>query len=253
MTRTALCVPALDEEAGIARTAKVAREALEAGMVQSVHVLDGGSVDATARIAAEAGLEVLSVASLFPELGPVLGKGDSMFRAVHTIEADWFVFIDADLGNISLDHIRALVAPIGRPGVRFVKGGFVRVDEHGEPRVVPGGRVTEEFGRPMLATVAPELSALTQPLSGQIAIEADLARSLPFVTGYGVEIAMLIDVHQRVGPTGMVEVDMGMVNNRWKPDDALDDVIADVVGAARLRGVGMFPDIAAIGVTERIP
>lgn len=237
MTHIALLIPALNEETGIARTAAVAREALDAGLVQSAHVLDGGSVDATARVARDAGVQVVDVAGVMPELGPVLGKGDSLFRGTRAVGADWYVFLDADLGNVSVDHIRALVASIGEPGVQFVKGGFVRVDEHGVPRAVPGGRVTEEVGRPLLRRVAPELAELTQPLSGQVAIRADLARSIAFVTGYGVEIAMLIDVYRAVGLQGMVEADMGTVNNRWKPDDALVHVMREVTAGALMRGV----------------
>ncbi len=239
MTHIALCIPALNEEQGIQRTAVVAREAIDAGLVHSAYVLDGGSSDGTASRARDADIEVLSVPSLLPDLGPVLGKGDSLFRAVHSIEADWYVFLDADLGNISLAHIVALVAPIGAQGVQFIKGGFVRVDEHGVPREVPGGRVTEEYGRPLLRTVAPELAEFSQPLSGQVAIAGPLARTLSFVTGYGVEIAMLIDVWRHVGAAGIVEADMGLVNNRWKPDDALGDVMREVMAGALMRGVDM--------------
>lgn len=245
MTRIALLIPALNEEAGITRTAAAALDALAAGDVTSVHVLDGGSRDATCDVARAHGLDVVEVGGVMAELGPVLGKGDSLFRGVHSIDADWYVFLDADLGNISRTHIAALAVPIGAPGVSFVKGGFVRVDENDQPRPVPGGRVTEEFGRPLLGEVAPVLAELSQPLSGQVAIEASLARSLSFVTGYGVEIAMLIDVWRTVGMTGLVEADMGRVNNRWKPDDALDDVIYDVVGAAHLRGATLFPEWAS--------
>lgn len=221
----------------MSRTAVVAREAIDAGVVHSAYVLDGGSTDNTAAIARDAGIQVLDVPTVLSQLGPVLGKGDSLFRGVHSVDADWYVFLDADLGNVSVDHIRALVAPIGSPGVQFVKGGFVRVDEHGVPRAVPGGRVTEEVGRPLLRTVAAELAELSQPLSGQVAIAADLVKSLSFVTGYGVEIAMLIDVYRIVGMAGIVEADMGAVNNRWKPDDALSDVMREVTAGAMMRGV----------------
>jgi glucosyl-3-phosphoglycerate synthase len=233
----ALLIPALNEEVGIARTAAVAREALDAGLVHSAYVLDGGSTDNTADVARDVGIKVLDVPSLLPELGPVLGKGDSLFRGVHSMTADWYVFLDADLGNISLEHLEALVAPIGVDGVQFVKGGFVRVDELGVPRAVPGGRVTEEVGRPLLRRVAAELEEFSQPLSGQVAIRAELAKSLSFVTGYGVEIAMLIDAYRAVGLTGIVEADMGAVNNRWKPDDALSDVMREVTAGALMRGV----------------
>jgi hypothetical protein len=34
-----------------------------------------------------------------------------------------------------------------------------------------------------------------------------------------------------------VEADMGAVNNRWKPDDALGDVMREVTAGAAMRGV----------------
>lgn len=235
------------------RTARVAREAVDAGLVSSATVLDGGSSDDTAAIARDAGVDVLHVPSVMPELGEVLGKGDSLFRGVHSVDADWYVFLDADIGNIAVSHVAALVAPItgaGLNGPVFVKGGFVRVDEHGKPREVLAGRVGEQTARPLLRLVAPELAALRQPLSGQVAVRGDVARGLSFVTGYGVEIAMLIDVWRDHGTPGIVEADMGEVQNRSKPDDALDDVTADVIAAAAMRGVGESAS-ATVRLAER--
>ena len=240
MTQISLFVPALNEEVALQRTCGVMRAAIDAGVVASAYVLDGGSTDGSAAVAASCGVDVLHVPSLQPELGPVLGKGDSLYRGVHAVDADWCVFLDADLGNVSLDHVRALVAPIASAdstGVQFVKGGFVRVDEHDVPRAVPGGRVTEEVGRPLLGQVDTALAALSQPLSGQVAISGQLARSLQFVTGYGIEIAMLIDVYRTVGMAGIVEADMGLVNNRWKPDGDLANVMNEVTAGAAMRGV----------------
>lgn len=225
----------------MARTAGVARQAVEAGLVTSATVLDGGSTDSTASIARSAGIEVLKVATVMPDLGPVLGKGDSLYRGTRALEADWFVFLDADLGNVSVDHIAALVEPIGREGIVFVKGGFVRVDENGVPREIPGGRVTDSVVRPVLAGRAPDLARLSQPLSGQVAVRADVARSLSFVTGYGVEIAMLIDVWRAHGMAGIAEADMGRIQNRFKPNSALRAVEHDVRFALYLRGLGELP------------
>ena len=240
--QVALLIPALNEAGAMPRTAAAARAALDKGLVTRAVVLDGGSHDATSRIALDGGFEVIDVRTVLFDgrTETVNGKGDSLARGVRAIEADWYVFLDADLGNVSVDHVGALVAPIAESqmtGVRFVKGGFRRVDEHGVPRAVAGGRVTEEVGRQLVARVAPELAALTQPLSGQVAIEGGLARSLTIENGYGIEIAMLIDVWRTVGPSGMVEVDMGDINNRWKSDDALDTVTRDVLAAAASRGV----------------
>lgn len=249
----ALLVPALDEESGMHRTARVMREALDAGIVQRAVVLDGGSTDSTRAVAESAGVEVLAVPSLFPDLGDVLGKGDSLFRGVHTVAADWYLFLDADLGNVSLDHVRALTVPTTREGVLFVKGGFVRIDDAGRPRPVPGGRVTEDVVRPVLGAVAPELASLSQPLSGQVAIRGEVARSMRFVTGYGVEIAMLLDIWRTHGMGAIVEADMGMIQNRFKPDDDLGDVEADVRWALWRCGVTATPEFDLLRLTERVP
>ena len=235
----------------MARTAAVARQAIDSGIVTSATVLDGGSTDRTSDIATQAGIDALWMPDVMPELGPVLGKGDSLFRGTRTIDADWYVFLDADLGNVSVDHIAALTAPIGREGIVFVKGGFVRIDENGQPREVPGGRVTEEIARPFLKRAAPDLAALSQPLSGQVAIRSDVAHSTGFMTGYAVEIVMLLDIHQRFGMAGIAEADMGQIQNRSKPADALDVVVQDIQRALWLRGLVADDGHPATIVLER--
>ena len=235
-----LLVPAFNEAEAMARTASVMKHARQEGLVSAAVVLDGGSTDDTTAVARECGVDVVVVSTLMPELGDVRGKGDSLFRGVHHLAADWYVFVDADLHNISLDHIAALVQPIADAddsSVVFVKGGFVRVDEHGVPRAIPGGRVTEQVGRPLLSCVDERLAELTQPLSGQVAVRGDVARQLAFATGYGIEIAMLIDIWRLVGRAGIVEADMGLIHNRWKPEGDLDDVARQVLAGAALRGV----------------
>jgi glucosyl-3-phosphoglycerate synthase len=84
-----------------------------------------------------------------------------------------------------------------------------------------------------------------------VAINGEVARNLGFITGYGVEIAMLIDVWSRFGMRGIVEVDMGEVQNRFKPDSALDIVTRDVNQSMFLRGhVDSVPD-SQVWITER--
>jgi glucosyl-3-phosphoglycerate synthase len=101
--------------------------------------------------------------------------------------------------------------------------------------------------------VAPELAALTQPLSGQVAVRADVARGLSFVTGYGVEIAMLIDIWRSHGMAAIVEADMGEVQNRSKPDSELEAVLDDVLDTALLRGLGSYLATTFSAVSTRFP
>ena len=50
------------------------------------------------------------------------------------------------------------------------------------------GRVTELTAKPLLAIFYPELAGFGQPLAGEVAARRDLLRSIPFLTGYAVEM-----------------------------------------------------------------
>jgi glucosyl-3-phosphoglycerate synthase len=233
-----LLVPAKNESTVIAPTLQVMSEAIRRGVVSRAVVLDSGSIDDTALIVREAGIECIDTATVCGGNEPVLGKGDSVWRAISSIRADMYVLMDADLGNVSTDHIDALAQPLLHDGdVMFVKSGFVRVDEHGVPREKAAGRVTEEVGRPLAARESIRLAEFSQPLSGQIAVRRSALRGLSIATGYGLEIAMLIDMWRQFGDRGMMEVDWGHIFNRWKPDEALTEVATQVLAGASLRGV----------------
>lgn len=241
-----LLVPARNEAAVIAPTLQVMTDALRRGIVSRAIVLDSGSTDDTAQITKEANIECVSSAELCTNVGEVLGKGDSLWRGTCVYQADAYVFLDADLGNITADHIEALVAPLHHnESVMFVKTGFIRVDENGRPRDKAAGRVTEEVGRPLVAREHPRLAQLSQPLSGQVAIRASSLREMRIATGYGIEIAMLIDMWRAFGDAGIVEVDWGLLHNRWKSDDALAEVRDQVLAGATLRGVTL-PDYGEV-------
>ena len=48
-----------------------------------------------------------------------------------------------------------------------------------------------------------------------------------------------------VGADGIIEADMGTINNRYKPDDALEDVRDQVLAGAALRIITM-PDYGLV-------
>jgi glucosyl-3-phosphoglycerate synthase len=90
-----------------------------------------------------------------------------------------------------------------------VKGFYHRPLKAGG-RMVPdeGGRVTELTARPLINLFFPELSGVIQPLAGEYAGRRELLESVPFFTGYAVEIGLLIDVLDRVGLSGIGQVDL---------------------------------------------
>ena len=56
-----------------------------------------------------------------------------------------------------------------------------------------------------------------QPLAGEFAVSRDLLLRTPFLTGYGVEIAILIHVLGAVGLPAMAQVGLGSRQNRHQP------------------------------------
>jgi glucosyl-3-phosphoglycerate synthase len=74
-----VCLPARDEERTIGPILKALVPLRELGAIDQIVVVDD-SRDATARIARELGAEVHDQEQLLPALGPVLGKGDAMWR-----------------------------------------------------------------------------------------------------------------------------------------------------------------------------
>ena len=76
-----------------------------------------------------------------------------------------------------------------------------------------GGRVTELTARPLLNLFYPDLAGLAQPLSGELAARREVFESLPFVTGYGVDIALLLDAYALLGLGAIAQVDLEVRQN----------------------------------------
>jgi glucosyl-3-phosphoglycerate synthase len=229
------------------------------GLVDQVLVVDAASADDTAGVAAAAGAEVVQEDALMPGRGPVLGKGDAMWRALGVATGELVVYVDADTRDFSPVFVTGLLGPLlTDPGARFVKATYRRPFTMGGEEVPGGGgRVSQLIARPLLDAFFPDLAGLTQPLSGEVAAARELFERIPFSTGYAVEIAMLLDLRELVGAEAMVQVDLGERRNAHQPLEALrpmaDAVLAAV--AERLRRDGRLAPAArpAPPVVERPP
>lgn len=209
-----VCLPARDEAATIGPILRDVLALREAGVIDQVVVVDH-STDGTAEIARSLGAEVHDQESLLPELGPVLGKGDAMWRALTVLDGDFICFLDADTEQFGPHFACGLLGPLlcGEE-ISFVKGFYRRPFKIGDLTLPDGGgRVTELTARPLLNLFYPELAAVEQPLAGEVAARRDLLERLPFVTGYGVDIALLLDAHREVGLEGIAQVDLDVRQN----------------------------------------
>jgi glucosyl-3-phosphoglycerate synthase len=214
------CVPARNEARTIGPIVADLVELREAGALDEVVVIDARSSDRTAALAAEAGADVRQESELMPDFGPVLGKGDAMWRALSVVEGDVVVFLDADSEGFGPHFACGLVGPLvcGPPGIEFVKAFYQRPFKLGEVSLPEGGgRVTELTARPLLNLFYPELAGFRQPLAGEFAATRELLGRIPFATGYAVEIALLIDAWREVRLDALAQVDVEMRQNRHQP------------------------------------
>lgn len=233
-----VCLPARNEAATVAPICEVIAGEC-APLVDELVVLDDGSTDDTAALAAAAGAKVVAVEDVLPDQPPGRGKGNVLWSSLAVSHGDLVVWCDADLRSFTSAYVTRLVAPLlDDPSVQLVKGFYDRpIDAEGHG----GGRNTELVARPLLARLFPELACLLQPLSGECAGRRPLLEALPFVQSYGVEIGLLVDAFRRVGADAIVQVDLGTKVHRHRPLHELaaqaGEIIDTVLGRAGVAGV----------------
>ena len=247
-----VCVPAKDCGATIGPIVTVLAGLVERGVVDEVLVIDAGEVDGTDEIVRAAGLLVLHESELLPAYGPIAGKGDVMWRSLPVLTGDVVVYVDGDTTGFGEHFVCGIAGPVVcEPGAAFAKAFYRRPFQAGDTTLPHGGgRVTELTAKPLLRRFWPELAGFHQPLAGELAARRGLLERLPFATGYGVEMAMLIDAHAAVGLRGLAQVDLDVRQNAHQSLEALGAMADDVLeaGAARLQGDGR---LAAPGAAAR--
>lgn len=232
-SRVSVVLPARNEEATVGAIVSTIREHLmdRVALVDELIVVDSRSTDRTAQVACAAGAEVVSQDAMTRGLPRLTGKGDALWAGLAAAEGDVVAFIDADLREFRPHFVSGLLGPLlTDPSVDFVKGfyhrplvGAASVEQDG------GGRVTELMARPLLNLFWPELAGFVQPLAGEYAARREVLAQVPFVSGYGVETAMLIDLLDLVGLDALAQVDLGERKHRHQDSAALGRMSAQIM------------------------
>ena len=118
-------LPALNEERTVGGIVEEIRRELVERLRWSdeLVVVDSGSTDRTAAIAAHAGARVVRVDDVLPEHGRVPGKGEALWKSLHVTDGDLVVFIDSDLISFDPQFVVGLLGPLlTDPTVGYVKG-----------------------------------------------------------------------------------------------------------------------------------
>ena len=188
-------VTAKDEADRIGETVRAARDGFPGARVV---VVDGGSADDTARLAAEAGADLLRA-------GEHGGKGHSMTVAARRALEDEgapdrvHVFCDGDLGP-SAGRLAPLAEAVESGRCDLAVAAFARKQ---------GGGLGIAVGFARHAIRSLTGLELRAPISGQRAMRgATMARLLPFADGFGVEIGMTVDAARAGLRLEEVEIDL---------------------------------------------
>ena len=232
--RISVCIPARDEATTVGGVVRAIRTALMrpgCELVDELIVVDDRSVDATGERAARAGARVVrSEHDAIDAIDAIdEGKGGAMARGVRASSGDIVVFLDGDVENFDARFVTGLVGPLlVGPRTMLVKASYDRpLNSHG----AGGGRVTELVARPLISLYFPELETIRQPLAGETATRRSVLDEVTLAPGYGVELALLIDVLGRYGREAIAQVDLGERMHRNRPLDQLVPQARDVLRA----------------------
>jgi glucosyl-3-phosphoglycerate synthase len=247
-------------------------------LVDELLVVDSDSTDDTAAVARAAGADVVATSEILPAHGSRPGKGEALWKGLAATTGDLVVFLDADLIGDVTHFVPGLLGPLlTDPQVRYVKGCYTRPLEI-DGRLVPegGGRVTELTARPLLNALWPELAGFVQPLGGEYAGRRSALEQVPFVSAYGVEVGLLVDLLQLGGLSCLAQVDLGVRRHTSQPQEALGAMAGQIVSTVLARaatgrpghrtltasglltqfrhdGTGFVPRSGAVAVDERPP
>lgn len=104
-------VPAYNEEKNIEY---VLRALTQSSRISEVIVVDDGSLDQTAAVAAQEGARVITQKNQ--------GKAGAMATGAHAARGEFLFFVDADLRGFQEEHIEALIRPVRERGTGMSVG-----------------------------------------------------------------------------------------------------------------------------------
>ncbi|MFE3449018.1 glucosyl-3-phosphoglycerate synthase [Nonomuraea sp. NPDC059194] len=228
-TTISVVLPARDERETVGEIVGMIRRELHA-LVDEIVVIDSRSTDDTAAVAGRAGAAVHAQDEILPDLKPLDGKGEALWKSLAVTSGDLLTFIDADLRDFRASMVTGLLGPLlSDPSVVYVKGSYDR-PLLGAP--TGGGRVTELVARPLINLHWPELAGFVQPLAGEYAGRRSALERVPFLTGYGVELGLLLDLHDLAGLDALAQVDLGSREHSHQSTEALGGMAGQIMLAA---------------------
>jgi glucosyl-3-phosphoglycerate synthase len=185
------------------------------------------------------------------------GKGRACWLAMGLLLAeervDYMAFVDADIVNFRREMLARLILPALDPIVDydFVKAYYARFSDRLH------GRVTRLFVAPLLAAFRRligddpyirYLAAFRYPLSGEFAVQRDLASRLRLPSDWGLEIVTLFEALRHRAPTRICQVEIAERYDHKHQELSPEDADKGLNRMARDVGTHLLRTLAAAGV-----
>ena len=216
--RISLGLPAYNGEATIGDVIQTMKTELmdNAPLLDEIVLIDSNSTDLTRKIAAGLGVIPYVHQETLSRLGSFRGKGEALWKSLYLLKGDLLLWMDTDITNPHPRLVYGIVGPLLMDQqIQYVKGFYQRPEtSNGDAPPSGGGRVTELLARPMINLFFPELSGVVQPLAGIYGGRRTALEQIPFYSGYGVEIGLLLDLLEHFGLKAIAQVDLEEVRHR---------------------------------------
>jgi len=185
------------------------------------------------------------------------GKGRACWLAMGLLLAeervDYMAFFDADIVNFRREMLARLVLPALDPIVDFdfVKAYYARFSDRLH------GRVTRLFVSPLLAAFRRligddpyirYLAAFRYPLSGEFAVQRDLASRMRLPSDWGLEIVTLFEILRHRAPARICQVEIADRYDHKHQELSADNAARGLNRMARDVGTHLLRTLAAAGV-----
>jgi hypothetical protein len=217
--RISLGLPSLNNETTIGNIIGLIKSRLmdAAPLLDEIVLVDGGSTDATRRIATAMNVPSYASADVLSAHGSFRGRGEALWKSLYLLRGDIIVWVEPEIASPDPIQLLGIIGPLLMDSrIQYVKGYYKCASAAGELDDDP---ITELLIRPMISLVLPELSGIVAPLSGTHGGRRAALEQLPFYSGNGAVVGLLLDVIDRFGLEAVAQVDLGAVSVRGSSDE----------------------------------
>jgi glucosyl-3-phosphoglycerate synthase len=201
-----LAVPMMAGPTGVSAALRGLKQALmgRTPLLDEIVVVDILGSAQSERAARAAGVQVVRAADVLSRYGSFPGWGDAQWKSLHVLTGDLICWLDPAGPPPQPRLVAGLLGPLlTDPDIAYVTA-FSR-----RPATAAADPITDFAVRPLLNLLFPTLSGLIDPLSPEHAGRRAALESVPFFTGHGLALGLLLAVASALGPRALAQVEVG--------------------------------------------